>query len=108
MHPSAIIMARAQLQVSAPSAIARIMWKPVNTFPEEQAQIAAWMNFYGFPTLLAPDKDWAKNEYNVAFNPTNFLLDTEGRIIFKTDLQTFETTEQATHEVEMMLAHTAK
>ena len=33
MHPSASIIARAEKQPSAPSAIARIMWKPVMIFP---------------------------------------------------------------------------
>jgi thiol-disulfide isomerase/thioredoxin len=80
----------------------------INTFPDEERQIANWMNQYGFETLLAPEKDWSRDQYNVAFNPTNFLLDADGRIIFKTDLQTFETMDFATHEVEMMLAHAAK
>ena len=80
----------------------------VNTWPEEERQIASWMNSYRFQTLLAPEKDWAKDQYNVAFNPTNFLLDPEGRIIFKTDLQTFETMDFAGKEVEMILARSAK
>ena len=80
----------------------------INTFPSEEGQIASWMNSYGFPVLLAPDKDWPKDQYNVAFNPTNFLLDAEGRIIFKTDLQTFETADFAGSEVEMMLARAIK
>jgi len=80
----------------------------INTFPDEGRQVGAWMNSYGFITLMAPEKDWSKDQYNVAFNPTNFLLDAEGRIIFKTDLQTFETTESAAHEVEMLLARPAK
>ena len=80
----------------------------INTIPEEERQIAAWMNAYGFPTLLAPESNWSKDQYNVAFNPTNFLLDAEGRIIFKTDLQTFETMELAAHEVEILLAKVPK
>ena len=80
----------------------------VNTFPDEERQIASWINPYGFQTLLAPERDWAKDQYNVAFNPTNFLLDAEGRIIFKTDLQTFETMDFAAKEVEMILARSAK
>jgi len=80
----------------------------INTFPDEERQVAAWMNPYGFTTLMAPEKDWSKDQYNVAFNPTNFLLDTEGRIIFKSDLQTLETTEFAAHEIEMLLARPAK
>jgi thiol-disulfide isomerase/thioredoxin len=80
----------------------------INTFPEEEKQIGNWMTAYGFTTLLAPEKDWSKDQYNVSFNPTNFLLDGDGRIIFKTDLQTFETLEFAEHEVEMLLAHSAK
>ena len=80
----------------------------INTIPDEERQIASWMNAYGFQTLLAPEKEWSKDQYNVAFNPTNFLLDTEGRIIFKTDLQTFETMDFAAYEVEMLLARTTK
>ena len=80
----------------------------INTFPEEERQIANWMNSYGFQTLLATEKDWSKDQYNVAFNPTNFLLDSEGRIIFKTDLQTFETMDFAAREVEMILARGSK
>lgn len=80
----------------------------INTFPEEERQVGSWMNPYGFTTLNAPEKDWSKDQYNVAFNPTNFLLDSEGRIIFKTDLQTLETTDFAVREVEMLLARKAK
>ena len=76
----------------------------INTVPDEERQIAEWMKDYGFQTLLAPEKDWSKNQYNVAFNPTNFLLDPEGRIIFKADLQTFETMDFAAKEIEMILA----
>ena len=80
----------------------------INTVPEEEKQIAAWMNPYGFQTLLAPEKDWSKDQYNVAFNPTNFLLDAQGRIIFKVELQTFETMDFAAREVEMVLARSGK
>ena len=80
----------------------------INTFPEEERQIASWMNQYGFETLLAPEKEWSKDQYNVAFNPANFLLDAEGRIIFKTDLQSFETMDFAAREVEMLLGRAAK
>ena len=80
----------------------------INTFPGEERQIASWMNAYGFQTLLAPEKEWSKDLYNVAFNPTNFVLDTEGRIIFKTELQTFEATDFAAREVEMVFGRAGK
>lgn len=80
----------------------------INTAPDEEKQIGAWMSAYGLTTLLAPDKDWGKDQYNVSFNPTNFLLDGDGRIIFKADPQTYETMGLAAHEVDLLLAHAAK
>ena len=57
-----------------------------------------------FRALKIPVEKWARNEYNVTSAPSNFLLDTEGRIIFKpranypTDVRDFE------KQIELVLA----
>lgn len=76
----------------------------INTNPDEEKLIGGWMGNTGFTTLLAPEKDWSKDQYNIAFKPTNFVLDAEGRILFRVDLQTLETTQLAGRAIDRLLA----
>ena len=59
-------------------------------------------NSYGFIPLKG-DRDWAKKAYNVVGTPTNFLLDAQGRVIFKPRVYDAETERTLELEIEALL-----
>jgi hypothetical protein len=52
--------------------------------PDEDSLVLPFLrnNKYGF-TPLKGNRDWAKNIYKVVGTPANFLLDGQGRVIFR-------------------------
>ena len=57
----------------------------INTSPSQDGQIDAWrrMGKYTFPIVLSPNQEFARVTYDVAGAPTNFLLDSEGKLVFR-------------------------
>ena len=62
-------------------------------------------NHYGFTPLRGNDK-WAK-VFNVRGTPTNLLLDSEGRIIFRPRVHSREAERTLELEIEALLARAA-
>jgi len=58
---------------------------------------------YGFIPLKG-NRDWAKSVYNVVGTPANFLLDDQGRVMFKTRPYDAETERAVGLEIEALLA----
>ena len=58
------------------------------------------VNFIG---LKMPDPEFAAREYRVAGAPTNFLLDKQGRVIFKPAIHDRETARTFELEIELLL-----
>ena len=57
----------------------------INIVTEEDDQVVPLLDEgkYGFTALKMPTEDWAKVHYGIKGAPVNFLLDTEGKIIFR-------------------------
>jgi thiol-disulfide isomerase/thioredoxin len=82
----------------------------LNVYPEEDAFVMPYMtnNHFTFRPLKT-DTDWAEKNYNARGFPTNALVDTQGRVIFKPGVVRGEQ-EQRTLElqVETLLKHAGK
>jgi hypothetical protein len=59
-------------------------------------------NGYGFVPLKADEK-WAEQTYQVRGTPQNFLIDAQGRVIFKPDVRSTEALQTLVHEIEALL-----
>jgi hypothetical protein len=71
----------------------------------EDPDVLPTMKDTGFTLLKVPEAGWAKREYNVSGAPTNFLLDAEGRIVFRPRVNNRETQRTMEQEIESLLAH---
>jgi hypothetical protein len=59
-------------------------------------------NGYGFVPLKADEK-WAEQNYKVRGTPQNFVIDAEGRVIFKPDARSVEALQTLVREIEALL-----
>lgn len=78
----------------------------INVVPEEEEFVLPFMkgNDYGFLPLKS-NWDWAKKTYNVIEAPTNFLIDAQGRIIFRPQVHDAESQRTLELEIESLLTH---
>ncbi|MGI8468369.1 MAG: redoxin family protein [Pyrinomonadaceae bacterium] len=78
----------------------------INIHPQEDDRVLPILTErkYGFVPLKMPVEKWAQQNYGVTGTPDNFLIDAEGRLLFKPHI--FDRTTQRTFmtEVEMLLA----
>jgi hypothetical protein len=82
----------------------------INIHPNEDVQVPGIMKEggYDFITLKAPAGDWATKTYGIMGTPANFLLDEEGRVIFRPAIHSPETARLFEQEVQSMLDRLAK
>jgi thiol-disulfide isomerase/thioredoxin len=78
----------------------------INIVTEEDAEVLPVLNAgkYGFVPLKMPTEDWAKVNYGVKGAPVNFLLDTDGKIIFRPRINDTLTHRAFLKEVESLVA----
>lgn len=78
----------------------------INVDPQEDKDVMPFLkgNHYGFIPLKSDDK-WAAENYNVKSEPTSFLIDGQGRIIFKPHTYDLKTEKILDLEVAELLAH---
>jgi hypothetical protein len=76
----------------------------INVETDEDSLVLPFLrnNKYGFIPLKG-NRDWAKNVYKVVGTPTNFLLDGQGRVIFKPRPYDAETERTLELEIEALL-----
>ena len=57
----------------------------INTSPSQDGQIPEWRRKgkYTFPIVLSPNREFASATYDVVGAPTNFLLDSEDKLVFR-------------------------
>lgn len=57
----------------------------INVLPEEERLIAAWRSEHGYtvPVLVGATLRSLQNDYGIAMTPTHFLLDADGRVLWK-------------------------
>jgi hypothetical protein len=77
----------------------------INIVPEEDEFVIPFLkgNHYGFIGLRDRDKK-VKQSYKVVGAPTNFLVDPQGRVIFKPHVRDVETQRTLEMEVEALLS----
>lgn len=82
----------------------------INIVTEEDDQVVPLLDEskYGFTALKMPNEDWAKTNYGIKGAPVNFLLDTEGRIIFKPLIKDTLSHRAFLKEVESLIARGSK
>jgi thiol-disulfide isomerase/thioredoxin len=82
----------------------------INIFTEEDDQVVPLLDDgkYGFTALKMPNEDWAKTTYGIKGAPVNFLLDTEGRVIFKPLIKDTLSHRAFLKEVESLIARGSK
>jgi thiol-disulfide isomerase/thioredoxin/Tfp pilus assembly protein PilF len=78
----------------------------INIVKGEDAQVVPLLDEkkYGLVPLFMPSTDWAKTQYGVTGAPTNYLLDREGRVVFKPHIYDAVTFRAFLKEVESLLA----
>jgi thiol-disulfide isomerase/thioredoxin len=76
----------------------------LNVYPEQDEFVVPFMksNGYGFRPLRTT-ADWAKQNYQVVGEPTNFLIDQEGRVVFKPRLYDQKTQRSLELAIEELL-----
>jgi tetratricopeptide (TPR) repeat protein len=77
----------------------------INIIPEEDELVVPLMkgNGYGF-LLLKSDYAWATKTYKVRGTPTNFLIDTQGRVMFRPFIYDPVTGKKFERQVEALLS----
>ncbi len=60
---------------------------------------------YGFLSLKVPDAEWPKATYGMTAYPVNFLLDGDGRVLFKPHTETSAEERVLDSQVELLLSH---
>ncbi len=57
----------------------------INTNTDQDAELPAWRDKgkYTFPILLAGNDDFAKDTYSVLGTPTNLILSSDGKMVFR-------------------------
>jgi len=57
----------------------------INVNPSQDGQLAEWREKgnYTFPVALAGTSDFARTNYGISGSPTNFLLNAEGKLVFR-------------------------
>jgi thiol-disulfide isomerase/thioredoxin len=82
----------------------------INVEIKEQEGAVKIMSGYGFTALKGSDKgfSWANKMYGVQGTPTSFLLDPDGKIVFKVEgLESLESEKACETEVEGLLKWSA-
>jgi hypothetical protein len=57
----------------------------INTNPSQDSQLPEWRTKgkYTFPVLLSSGNDFVRTNYGVSGTPTNFILNADGRLVFR-------------------------
>jgi thiol-disulfide isomerase/thioredoxin len=58
-----------------------IVW--INAVPEEEALIAAWRSKHGYTVPILLGGHSVQGDYKLAMTPTHYLLDSQGRVLWK-------------------------
>lgn len=82
----------------------------INRNPKDEAtgQLMMAKQKYGFINLQAPALDWAGKTYGVGGFPTTYLLDAEGRAMFKYVGYRPQNIEEMDAEISSLLARAAR
>lgn len=83
----------------------------VNYSPDEKSFAADFIkaHHYTFPALQAPDADWLDNFKNLLGQESlNYIVDREGRVVFKTSPENKESVETIENEFDMLLAQPSR
>jgi len=82
----------------------------INIVTEEDDQVVPLLNEgkYGFTALKMPVENWAKTTYGITGAPANFLLDGDGRVIFKPRINDTLSHRAFLKEVESLVARNKK
>jgi hypothetical protein len=82
----------------------------INIIPGEDGMVKPMWNKLGitFPSLKAPDEEWPRTQYNVFSAPTNFLLDPDGRVVFRPRAESRDEQKQLEIILDALLAHKEK
>lgn len=78
----------------------------INTMPKEDEKVVPLLTErkFSFVPLKMPKDAWAQENYGVTGTPANFLLDAEGRVIFKPHIYDVSTQRNFMSEVELLLS----
>jgi len=82
----------------------------INVLNNQDKGAVKIMSNYGFTALKNPggDFDWSMKTYGVNGTPTSFLLDGDGKILFKFNgLESLDATDTCESEVGGLLAYSA-
>jgi hypothetical protein len=57
----------------------------INVNPSQDKDIPEWRakNKYTFPVLVTPDREYARTNYSVPGTPTNLILNSSGKMVFR-------------------------
>lgn len=82
----------------------------INIVPDEDADVLPLLKTKGFDftALKMPDENWARDNYKVNAAPLNFLLDAQGRLIFKPKIADKSTQSRFFGEIETLLKRTGE
>lgn len=77
----------------------------INIIPDEDDQVLPLLKTKGFDfiALKVPNKNWARDQYKVNAAPLNFLLDEQGRMIFKPKISDKSTQSRFFGEIETLV-----
>lgn len=77
----------------------------INMFPDQDAQAIPILKEYQMDvvSLKMPTDKWAKEEYGISAAPTNFLIDTEGKIIFEPKISSASEVRDFDKQVELLI-----
>jgi thiol-disulfide isomerase/thioredoxin/Tfp pilus assembly protein PilF len=79
----------------------------INIIPDQDAEVLPLLEAKGFDfiPLKVPTSTWPREQYSVNAAPMNFLLDAQGRLIFKPKIADQSTQSRFFGEIESMLKH---
>jgi len=79
----------------------------INIIPDEDDEVLPLLKSRGFEfiALKMPNKNWARDLYKVNAAPLNFLLDGQGRLIFKPKIADKNTQSRFFGEIETLIKH---
>ncbi|HWR34582.1 MAG TPA: redoxin domain-containing protein [Clostridia bacterium] len=75
----------------------------INTKPDEDNKVKDIMKKYDFIPLKSPHGKWAQETYKVTGTPANFLLDGQGRVIFRPFIHDSQSLRVFEREIEELL-----
>ena len=79
----------------------------INMFPDQDSQAISVLKEHQMDviSLKIPTNNWAKDEYGIYAAPTNFLIDTEGKIIFQPEARNAVEARDFDKQLELLINH---